>query len=179
MAATKREQQPFVYGSLSRQSVYLKPPLPDLDRTTTPAAAAVPAAPPPPVSSEAERAWAAAKDTRDAAVLRAFIKRFSDTFYADLARSRLADLEKAPEPPTAPVRRNARQEPASAPTAPPLRNGGEATCSALFFGCQTRCVLNGGRPDCATTFCVAARAACMSNGCWYSRTYNSCGVAKR
>jgi hypothetical protein len=182
MAATRREQQPFVYGSLSRHSVYLKPPLPDLARTTTPEPAAVPAAPlapPPPVSSEAERAWAAAKDTRDAVVLRAFIKRFPDSFYADLARSRLAALEKAPDPPAAPMRRNARQEPASAPTAAPLQNGGEATCSALFAGCQARCMLTGGRPDCAATFCIAARARCMSNGCWFSRRYNSCGVAKR
>jgi hypothetical protein len=155
----------------------LKPPLPDL--APAPAAAAVPAAPPPPVNNEAERAWAAAKDTRDAAVLRAFIKRFPDTFYSDLARSRLAELEKAPEPPAAPGRRNARLDPGSAPTAAPLRNGGEATCSALFASCQARCALNGGRPDCATTFCTARRAECMSNGCWYSRRYSSCGVAKR
>jgi uncharacterized caspase-like protein len=179
MAATNREQQPFVYGSLSRNSVYLKPPLPDLTRTTAPAASAVPAAPPPPVSNEAERAWAAAKDTRDAVVLRAFIKRFPDTFYADLARSRLANLEKAPEPPAAPVRRNARQEPASAPTTPRLRNGGPRTCSAQLAGCQAHCVSNGGGPNCATTFCVARHAECMSSGCWHGPVYNACGLAKR
>jgi hypothetical protein len=44
MTSTNREQQPFVYGSLSKEAIYLNPPLPD---STTPAVAvaAPPAAP--------------------------------------------------------------------------------------------------------------------------------------
>ena len=38
-------------------------------------------------ASEAERAWAAARDARDPVVLEAFIAHFKDGFYADLARS--------------------------------------------------------------------------------------------
>src|SRR5262249_39095995 len=52
----------------------------------------------PPVSgssaNEAERAWALAKDTTSLGVLEAFIARYKDTFYADLARARLDDLKR-------------------------------------------------------------------------------------
>src|SRR5262249_15498444 len=44
--------------------------------------------------SEAERAWAAAKDTTSIAVLEVFIARFRGTYYADLARLRVDELEK-------------------------------------------------------------------------------------
>jgi uncharacterized caspase-like protein/cytochrome c556 len=74
MAATRREQQPFVYGSLSREQIYLK---------TAPAAA-----------GEAERAWTAAQSTTSIAVLEEFIRRFGDSFYATLARARLEELKK-------------------------------------------------------------------------------------
>lgn len=48
---------------------------------------------------EAAEAWSAAKDTRSLTVLDAFITRYGDTFYAELARARLAELRK-----TAPAR---------------------------------------------------------------------------
>lgn len=57
-------------------------------------------------SSEAAQAWAAIKDTTNRPVLEAFIRRFGNTFYADIARARLEELNKAqiaivrPEPPT-------------------------------------------------------------------------------
>jgi len=65
--------------------------------TAATAPAAIPTAPGAPAAapsspSEAERAWALAKDTTNPAVLESFIKRFGDTFYADLARARLAEL---------------------------------------------------------------------------------------
>src|SRR5262245_28706632 len=44
--------------------------------------------------SEAAEAWDRAKDGTSVAVLEAFIARFKDTFYADLARARIADLKK-------------------------------------------------------------------------------------
>jgi hypothetical protein len=45
-------------------------------------------------SSDAERAWSVAKDTSNVAVLEAFVTRYKDTFYADLARARIEDLKK-------------------------------------------------------------------------------------
>jgi formylglycine-generating enzyme required for sulfatase activity len=44
--------------------------------------------------SEAERAWADAKNATNPAVLESFIKRFGDSFYGDLARAQLEDLKK-------------------------------------------------------------------------------------
>jgi TPR repeat protein len=56
---------------------------------------------------EATQAWAAVKDTTNTAILEAFIKRFGNSFYSDLARARLEELKKtqvaavetAPPPP--------------------------------------------------------------------------------
>jgi uncharacterized caspase-like protein len=62
--------------------------------SSTPAAAAGP--------SEAERAWAFVKDTSSQAVLEDFIRHFGDTFYASLARERLAQLKQ--KDPTLPLR---------------------------------------------------------------------------
>src|SRR5262249_40131935 len=45
-------------------------------------------------SNEAERAWAAAKDTSSVAALEAFIGRFKNTYYADLAQLRIEELKK-------------------------------------------------------------------------------------
>ena len=44
--------------------------------------------------SEAGYAWDRAKDGTSVTVLEAFIARYKDTFYADLARARIADLKK-------------------------------------------------------------------------------------
>jgi len=43
---------------------------------------------------EAERAWALAKDSNSVAVLEAFVVRYRDTFFADLARVRIEELKK-------------------------------------------------------------------------------------
>src|SRR5262249_38323671 len=88
LAATSRVQQPFVYGSLPRQEIYLKPPA--QSQTAT-------AAPPAPQQSlpEAERAWAEVRTASSMAALEAFVRRFPDTFYADLARVRIEELKKA------------------------------------------------------------------------------------
>jgi formylglycine-generating enzyme required for sulfatase activity len=66
--------------------------------------ALVPAEPvtpiPAPITStshdQAERAWAAVKDTTSISVLEAFVKRFGDSFYGDMARMRIDDLKKTP-----------------------------------------------------------------------------------
>lgn len=45
--------------------------------------------------SEAAEAWDAVKDTTNPALLEAFIKRFGTTFFAELAKARLAELKTA------------------------------------------------------------------------------------
>ena len=60
--------------------------------------------------SEAAEAWDRVKDTSNAALLEAFVARYKDTFYADLARARIEELRKqlasgpapAPQPHVAP-----------------------------------------------------------------------------
>jgi uncharacterized caspase-like protein len=44
---------------------------------------------------EAAEAWAATKDTQSVAALEAFVRRFGDTYYGDLARVRLSELKQA------------------------------------------------------------------------------------
>ena len=54
-----------------------------------------PSAPPPqPDKSELERAWEFIKETDDPARLEAFVKRFPDAPYAEMARARLEELKK-------------------------------------------------------------------------------------
>jgi hypothetical protein len=94
MAATHREQQPFMYGSLSKEKIYLssRPLNPDDIDAQEKAAA---------------QAWDFVKDSKTPDILQAFIDRYFGTFYADLARARMNELRSsvvtapvAPEPPT-------------------------------------------------------------------------------
>lgn len=103
----------------------------------------VPAPPPPtPSLSEAAEAWDRTKDSTNIAVLEAFAARFKDTFYAELARARIAELSaklkvvveppkvvvdppkvaveppKVAEPPAA-KKRETPEPPAKAATTPP------------------------------------------------------------
>ena len=87
IAETKRRQVPWEHSALTGQ-FYFKPQ-PELK----PAAPAAPVAPVLPSSGEAERAWILIKDTNSAAVLEAFIARYRDTFYAELARERVKELK--------------------------------------------------------------------------------------
>jgi len=88
LSATNRQQQPFVYGSLSQQSIYFKP------RTEETAAAVAPRLPVP--SSEAAQAWAITQNTPSRAVLEEFVRQFGDTPYGSLARARLDELRGSP-----------------------------------------------------------------------------------
>jgi formylglycine-generating enzyme required for sulfatase activity len=79
-------QEPFTYGSLGGDAIYLNP-------ASVPApAAAAPQPVPGPRASDAAEAWSVAEKSTDPAVLEAYIRRFGDTFYGDLAKSRLASL---------------------------------------------------------------------------------------
>lgn len=83
IAATNGEQQPFVYGSLSRESIYLVPP------------AAVSAA----VGSD-QITWLLLKDTTDAAALRRFAAQYPGSELRKDAEARIAMLEaQAAKPP--------------------------------------------------------------------------------
>ena len=83
----------------------------------TTGAIATPAPPSSAQLSEAAEVWDRAKDTKSVAVLEAFIGRFKDTFYAELARERISELKKlqvaATTPPSAP-RAPPSAEPAAA-----------------------------------------------------------------
>jgi uncharacterized caspase-like protein len=82
MAATDNEQQPFVYGSLSSQEIYLKAP-PEIEQAaddTTPPDAA-------------EIAWSFLLATSDAQPLKNFIKHFPASAHVPAALMRIASLE--------------------------------------------------------------------------------------
>jgi uncharacterized caspase-like protein len=95
LKTTRNRQEPFKYGSLGGTELALV--------AATPHALPAPEPKTSPVS-EAERAWSAVKDTTSLTVLEAFIARYKDTFYADLARARIDELKKqaAAAPPPGP-----------------------------------------------------------------------------
>src|SRR5262245_46899636 len=94
LEVTNRGQEPWIYGSPGGDAVALVPAkVAEAPTPTTPV-------------SEAERAWATAKDSTSIAVLEAFVRRFGDTYYGDLAKARLTELKQAAlavSPPIAPV----------------------------------------------------------------------------
>jgi Caspase domain len=96
-AASGGAQQPWESNGLVRR-VYL---------TGKPTASAQPQAPEAPGRwNEAAEAWDRAKDATGLAVLEAFVVRYKDTIYADLARARIDELKKQqiamlkPDPPS-------------------------------------------------------------------------------
>jgi Caspase domain len=112
LAATNRQQQPFVYGSLSPQPIYLKPP------AQPPSVAA---ASPPSVAqplTEVERAWTAVQASPTIAAMEAFVRRFGDSFYADLAKVRIEELKRT-QAGVAPPAQNAAPSPTPATSVAP------------------------------------------------------------
>ena len=84
MGATRREQQPFVYGSLSKEAIYLKSP------PSAPAAAGAPPAALPPD----ELLWSTIRESKVPSLFEEFLRRFPDSARAPEARTRLADAQK-------------------------------------------------------------------------------------
>ena len=88
VAATRGAQQPFVYGSLSKEAIYLKPPV---------ATSALPA--------PDEVAWGFLKETTDQAALRRFTEQYPDSPLRPQAQARIAALVATqaakPSPPSA------------------------------------------------------------------------------
>jgi hypothetical protein len=89
LASTAGQQEPFVYGSLGGAEIPLVASAKPADVAST---ASVPA------GDSAAQAWADTKETKDSALLREFIKRFGDSFYASLARARLQELKQGAAP---------------------------------------------------------------------------------
>jgi uncharacterized caspase-like protein len=87
IATTKREQEPFIYGSLSRDAIFLKATLPPGN-----ASAAVPG------SASDEIAWAYVRDSNDAGQLRRFISEFPQSARRPEAEKLLAAAESNPVP---------------------------------------------------------------------------------
>jgi hypothetical protein len=85
MAATNNEQQPFVYGSLSSDEIYFKPP---------PVGTA--AADPMPQPDASEIAWSFLKSTNDVSSLSRFVERFPESSHLSDVKVRLASLTTAP-----------------------------------------------------------------------------------
>ena len=82
MAATKNEQQPFLYGSLSSDEIYFKAP-----------PAVVDAAPP---AAASEIAWSFLRATNDVSTLSRFVDRFPESAHVSEAKVRIASLDAPP-----------------------------------------------------------------------------------
>jgi hypothetical protein len=96
-SATRQQQEPYVYGTLSSEPIYLKP----AEVSRSPAEVAL--------------AWSAVKDTQDPVELETFLKQFGDNdFYAALARNRLSQLRSRPASPAPPATAAAPAPPATA-----------------------------------------------------------------
>src|SRR5690348_10059033 len=87
MSATDDEQQPFVYGSLSREEIYLKDGGPVQVTYNTASIA----------SDAGELAWSFLKRTSDTDTLRRFISQFPTSNRVSDVKQRLASLEKTPD----------------------------------------------------------------------------------
>jgi formylglycine-generating enzyme required for sulfatase activity len=93
-ASVQHDQRPAYYDETIGGRVYLA----GLPREDAKPPIVQPAADP------AAQVWATMKDTTSVAVLEAFIKRYADSFYADVARARLDELKRVVTvvPPVAP-----------------------------------------------------------------------------
>jgi uncharacterized caspase-like protein len=93
--ATNRVQQPFVYGSLSKEAIYLNPA-----PVALPPAALPPAADGP---SPDEITWGFLRDSDNPQALKRFIEQFPDSPLRAQAEARLAALPAEPESVTPPA----------------------------------------------------------------------------
>ena len=94
MKETQRKQVPWEHSALTGK-FYFSGPRSEATSIT------------PTTRNDAADAWAVAKDSTDPTVLEAFVRRYGETFYGDLARARIEDLKKQkaaaarpPPPPT-------------------------------------------------------------------------------
>jgi len=121
IAETRRRQVPWEHSALTGQ-FYFKPQ-PE----------SKPIAPVSPSSGEAERAWMLTKDTKSVAVLEAFIARYRDTYYAELARERARELKDRENTAAMEARRGAEEQQRLAALKPP-----KAPDNSYHFVANTR-----------------------------------------
>lgn len=108
MASTSRKQEPYVYGSLGGRTIAIVDvPASPVQAENKPATAATqvatapidqsvtPRAPtsPAPSSADIAEAWRAVSANNNPTVLEAFVRRFGDSIYGDLARARIQELK--------------------------------------------------------------------------------------
>jgi hypothetical protein len=94
MEKTSGDQVPWTEDGIQRRDRVL------FGGVVKPSGSVIPPTPGPAQLSEAAEAWDRTKDTTNIALLNAFIGRYKDTFYAEMARMRLEELTKAvPESP--------------------------------------------------------------------------------
>jgi hypothetical protein len=84
MTATQRQQQPFVYGSLSRNEIFLRNPIPGGKIADS--------------SSDDEIAWSFVQNTTDTTLLTEFIRRFPQSKRRIDAEARLMEIYHAGPP---------------------------------------------------------------------------------
>jgi Sulfatase-modifying factor enzyme 1 len=171
LRATKNRQEPFKYGSLGGAEL----PLVSASTGST-AATTKPVDAGGAKLSEAAEAWSVVKDAANTAVLEAYIARFKDTFYADLARARIDELKK--------------QQAAAAGTAKP-EAGSEAqsivvgnyavekrsNLTGQVLGKRTLASVDASKPDAAIQTCASAcDAAPQCLGFDFSIVYGNCSL---
>ena len=154
-ASVKHDQRPAYYDETIGGRVYL---------AGLPREEAKPE-PPKPASgqSEAERAWAAVKDTTSLAVLEDFIRRYGDSIYGTLARVRLGELKKSQVTMVVPPAAQPAQVPFTrSPGA--RRPGDDATTAAGRCGGAASCARQSLRQRCDRGFTVLAPGAAVVGG---------------
>jgi hypothetical protein len=153
MAATGRAQQPFWYGSLSREAIYLNgpPSASDIVPSTSnpvvkpaapasaPDVASVPARPvngpdSAPTCNEAAQAWQDIKTTSSIEALTIFKLRYPNCVQAIFAQARIDDLKLAPHLPVQPV---VVVPPAHTPTPTPVQPAVVAPPTTFLSGIGT------------------------------------------
>jgi hypothetical protein len=156
MTSTGRKQEPYVYGSLGGNTVAIvdTPASPVEAQNKQTAATQIAAAPTDqpvtartptslaPSSADIAEAWRAVSATSNATVLEAFVRRFGDSIYGDLARARIQEL-KTQEVKVATATPDERslqpaQKAAAPVTSSPTASGPAATAAATatgYLGC--------------------------------------------
>jgi uncharacterized caspase-like protein len=88
IATTKREQEPFVYGSLSRNTIFLREPQFNASGQPT-------------VQAD-EVAWSFLRSTEDADALQRFVREYPDSSRRKEAEQRIAEIAQSPKGRTTP-----------------------------------------------------------------------------
>ncbi|MCK1718422.1 caspase family protein [Bradyrhizobium sp. 141] len=117
MAATKREQQPFVYGSLSKEEIYLRAPAASAPASVASAPAPAASSPAPANPAEDEKFWLAIQTSTVAGLYEEFLARYPRSSHVEEARQRIKNFKAnevaALASPAAPPKSDAIERPAS------------------------------------------------------------------